>query len=273
MTTIDERQHRALLQKIARRVMMEKGFFPFFSPGAIAELEAILGPAMETEESTRDLKALLWCSIDNDDSRDLDQLTVAEALPNGAAKVLIAISDVDAVVKKRSALDEHAQQNTVSIYTAAETFPMLPEKLSTGLTSLNYESNRLAIVIEMVLAEDGSLVSWDLYGAMVRNHAKLAYNSVAAWLEGHGPMPQEIAAVPGLDENLRLQDRTAQKLKALRHLRGALDLETIETHPVFEGDKLADLKIEQKNRAKDTQTLGPDHRACRRARHNASQRA
>jgi VacB/RNase II family 3'-5' exoribonuclease len=251
MTNTDDKQHRFILQKIARRVMMEKGFFPFFSPGAIAELDGIHGPATQTDGSTRDLRNLLWCSIDNDDSRDLDQLTVAEALPNEAVKILVAIADVDAVIRKQSALDEHARQNTTSIYTAAETFPMLPEKLSTDLTSLNYESDRLAIVIEMVLAEDGSLGSSDLYGATVRNHAKLAYNSVAAWLEGNGPMPQEVGAVKGLDENLRLQDRTAQKLKALRHLHGALDLETIEAHPVFDGDKLKDLEAEKKNRAKE----------------------
>jgi len=231
--------------------MMERGFFPDFSPQAIAELDGIHGPATRTEESTRDLRNLLWCSIDNDDSRDLDQLTHAEAMPNGAAKVLVAIADVDALVKKQSVLDDHARQNTTSVYTVAETFPMLPERLSTDLTSLNYESDRLAIVIEMAIAGDGSLQSSDLYGATVRNRSKLAYNSVAAWLEGNGPMPQEISTVKGLDENLRLQDRVAQKLKALRHLHGALDLETIEARPVFDGDELKDLEADNMNRAKD----------------------
>ena len=231
--------------------MTERGFLPDFSPEAIAELDGIHGPATRTEESTRDLRNLIWCSIDNDDSRDLDQLTVAEAMPNGAAKVLVAVADVDAVVRKQSALDEHAKQNTTSVYTVAETFPMLPEKLSTDLTSLNYESDRLAIVIEMVIAGDGSLQSSDIYGATVRNRAKLAYNSVAAWLEGNGPMPQEISTVKGLDENLRLQDRVAQKLKANRHQHGALDLETIEARPVFDGDELRDLEADKTNKAKD----------------------
>jgi exoribonuclease-2 len=251
MTNTDDRQHRYLLQKIAHRVMAERGLFPDFSPGAIAELDGIHGPATRTEESTRDLRNLIWCSIDNDDSRDLDQLTVAEALPDGAAKVFVAVADVDAVVKKQSALDDHAKQNTTSVYTVAETFPMLPEKLSTDLTSLNFESDRLAIVIEMVIAGDGSLQSSDIYGATVRNRAKLAYNSVAAWLDGNGPMPQGIGAVKGLDENIRLQDSVAQKLKALRHLHGALDLETIEARPVFEGDELKNLEAEKKNRAKE----------------------
>jgi VacB/RNase II family 3'-5' exoribonuclease len=251
MKNTDDRQHRSRLKIIARRVMMERGFFPDFSPQAITELNGIHGPAAQTEESTRDLRNILWCSIDNDDSRDLDQLTAAEAMPNGAAKVLVAIADVDAVVKKQSVLDDHARQNTTSVYTVVETFPMLPEKLSTDLTSLNYESDRLAIVIEMVLAGDGSLQSSDLYGATVRNRAKLAYNSVAAWLGGNGPIPQGIDTVKGLDENLRLQDRVAQKLKALRHQHGALDIETIEARPVFDGDELKDLKAEKKNRAKE----------------------
>jgi VacB/RNase II family 3'-5' exoribonuclease len=251
MTNTDEKRHRPRLNKIAHRVMLEKGLAPDFSPQAVAQLNEIHEPAKRTEESTRDLRHLLWCSIDNDDSRDLDQLTFAESMPDGAAKVLVAIADVDAIIKKQSALDDHAQQNTTSVYTVSETFPMLPEKLSTDLTSLNFQSDRLAIVIEMVLAADGSLQSSELYEAMVYNHAKLAYNSVAAWLEGTGPVPQEISSIKGLDENLRLQDRVAQKLKALRHLHGALDLETIEARPVFDGDELKDLKAEKKNRAKE----------------------
>jgi len=251
MTDTNDRQHRSILQRIAHRAMLERGLVPDFPPRALAELEGIRGPAARTEVSTRDLRNLLWCSIDNNDSRDLDQLTVAEAMPGGAAKILVAIADVDAVVKKRSALDDHARQNTTSVYTVAETFPMLPEKLSTDLTSLNHDSDRLAIVIEMILAGDGSLQSSDVYGAAVRNRARLAYNSVAAWLEGGGPMPQGIDAVSGLDENLRLQDRVAQKLKALRHRHGALDLETIEARPVFDGDELKDLEADRKNRAKD----------------------
>ena len=251
MTDTNDRQHRSILQRIAHRAMRERGLVPDFPPRALAELEGIRGPAARTEVSTRDLRNLLWCSIDNNDSRDLDQLTVAEAMPGGAAKILVAIADVDAVVKKRSALDDHARQNTTSVYTVAETFPMLPEKLSTDLTSLNHDSDRLAIVIEMILAGDGSLQSSDVYGAAVRNRARLAYNSVADWLEGNGPMPQGIGAVSGLDENLRLQDRVAQKLKALRHRHGALDLETIEARPVFDGDELKDLEADRKNRAKD----------------------
>jgi len=247
----NNKQHRTILQRIAHQAMVEKGLVPDFPPPALAELEGIHGPATAADGSPHDLRKLLWCSIDNDDSRDLDQLTVAEALPNGSVKVLVAIADVDAVVKKRSALDDHARQNTTSVYTVAETFPMLPEKLSTDLTSLNYASDRLAVVIEMVLADDGTLQSSDIYEATVRNWAKLAYNSVAGWLEGSGPMPPVIGVVSGLDENLRLQDRVAQKLRALRHQQGALDLETIEARPVFTGNELTDLAADERNRAKD----------------------
>ena len=231
--------------------MRERGLVPDFPVQALAELDGIHGPATRAEESTHDLRDLLWCSIDNDDSRDLDQLAVAEDLPDGAAKVLVAIADVDALVKKRSALDDHARQNTTSVYTVAETFPMLPEKLSTDFTSLNHASDRLAIVIEMVFSGDGSLQSSDLYRATVRNRAKLAYNSVAGWLEGSGPTPQGISTVSGLDENLRLQDRVAQKLKALRHQHGALDLETIQARPVFDGEELKNLEADKGNRAKE----------------------
>src|ERR1039457_4229608 len=203
MTDPAGRPHRSILRGIAHRAMLERGLVPDFPLQALAELDRIHGPATRTEESTRDLRNLLWCSIDNDDSRDLDQLAVAEAMPDGAAKVLVAIADVDAVVKKQSALDDHARQNTTSVYTVAETFPMLPEKLSTDLTSLNYASDRLAIVIEMVFGADGTLQSSGICQATVRNWAKLAYNSVAGWLESSGPMPQGISTVSSLDENLR----------------------------------------------------------------------
>jgi VacB/RNase II family 3'-5' exoribonuclease len=230
---------------------MERGLLPDFGSRAIAELEAIHGPAQPGEESMRDLRNLVWCSIDNDDSLDLDQLTVAIPLPGENVNILVAIADVDAIVKTRSALDKHARHNTTSVYTAAEIFPMLPEKLSTDLTSLNLESDRLAIIVDMNIGRDGAVQSSDIYQAVVRNHAKLAYNSVGRWLEGSGPIPPSIRSVDGLVENLRLQDRVARGLKSLRHTHGALDLETIEARPVFEGDEIKDLEVETRNRAKD----------------------
>jgi exoribonuclease-2 len=231
--------------------MLEKRLLPHFSNDALAELDNIHAPATIDSPQVRDLRNLLWASIDNDDSRDLDQLTVAEAITGDNIKVLVAVADVDSIVKNRSAIDDHAQHNTTSVYTAAEIFPMLPEKLSTNITSLNFNEDRPAIVIEMVIGLDGSLKASDIYRARVRNHAKLAYNSVAAWLEGKGIMPEAITAVNGLAENLRMQDRVAQSMKGLRHTHGALSFETIEARPVFEGDEIRDLKVEKKNRAKD----------------------
>jgi exoribonuclease-2 len=231
--------------------MLEKGLLPEFSGDALSELDKILTPATIDDEQVRDLRNILWASIDNDDSRDLDQLTVAETMHGDEVKVLVAVADVDSIVKSRSAIDDHAQHNTTSVYTAAEIFPMLPEKLSTNLTSLNFNEDRLAIVIEMVIGLDGSLKASDIYRAHVRNHAKLAYNSAAAWLEGKEIVPEAISAVNGLAENLRMQDRIAQSMKSLRHTHGALSLETIETRPIFEGDEIRDLEVEKKNRAKD----------------------
>jgi exoribonuclease-2 len=163
---------------------------------------------------------------------------------------MVAVADVDALVRNGSAIDDHASHNTTSVYTAAITFPMLPDKLSTNLTSLNFNEDRLAIVIEMMVNADGSVKDSDIYRARVRNHAKLAYNSVAAWLEG-GVMPEALAAVSGLSENLRTQDRLAQSMKAFRHHHGALDFETVEARPVFEGDTIRELNVEKRNRAKD----------------------
>jgi exoribonuclease-2 len=248
----NDQQHRAILQSIAQRVMLERGLLPDFSAEALTELGEIQASAVATNgESIRDLANLLWASIDNDDSRDLDQLTVAEVMPGDRVKILVAIADVDSLVKNGSAIDDHARHNTTSVYTAARIFPMLPEKLSTDLTSLNFNEERLSVVVEMVIGADGSLQDSDVYQARVRNHAKLAYNGVAAWLEKNGVIPEAIVAVQGLAENLQLQDRVAQSMKNFRHIHGALSLETIEAKPVFDGDQIRALEIEEKNRAKE----------------------
>jgi VacB/RNase II family 3'-5' exoribonuclease len=248
---MDDQQHRAILRDIARRAMLERGLLPDFSATALAELGRMQGAAATDGEPARDLRSLLWASIDNDDSLDLDQLTVAETLPGDRVKIMVAVADVDTLVKDGSAIDEHARHNTTSVYTAAQTFSMLPEKLSTDLTSLNLGEARLSFVVETVVDAEGSLQDSAVYRARVRNHAKLAYDSVAAWLEGNGTVPEAITAVDGLAENLRVQDKAAQSLKSLRHLHGALGLETIEARPIFEGDAIRGLKAEERNRAKD----------------------
>lgn len=248
----NETQNRTTLQNIARRAMLTRGLLPEFSPQAVSELAKMQAAAkVSLATKARDLRDLLWASIDNDDSEDLDQLTFAEELPEGKTKIRVAVADVDALVKKDSAIDKDAQQNTTSVYTAAQIFPMLPAKLSTNLTSLNLNEDRLAMVVEMTIGPEGSLLDSDVYQAAVRNHAKLAYNSVGAWLERKTTVPEAVAAKEGLTENLLLQDRAAQKMKSLRHAQGALSLETIEAKSVFEGDKISDLQVEEKNRAKE----------------------
>ena len=251
MLTPPNGRRKGILERIAYRVMKERGFLPDFSGAALKELEKIQQVDGGAESPGKDLRPLLWASIDNDDSLDLDQLTVAETLPDKTVKILVAVADVDALVKKNSAIDEHARQNTTSVYTAGKTFPMLPERLSTDLTSLNYHEDRPAMVIEMVISDGGEMQSSNIYRARVRNHAKLAYNTVAAWLEGKGSVPEAVAVVPSLAENLRIQDRVAQQLKARRHEHGALDLQTLEARPVFAGDEIQDLRVEERNRAKE----------------------
>jgi exoribonuclease-2 len=251
VATQPDARRKSGLEQIARRAMKEYGFLPDFSVDALKELETVQQADRGEESPGVDLRHLLWASIDNDDSLDLDQLTVAEALPDKQVKVWVAIADVDALVEKNSAIDAHARYNTTSVYTAGGIFPMLPEKLSTDRTSLNYHEDRPAMVIEMVIDDGGVIHASTIYRARVRNQAKLAYNSVAAWLDGKGPIPAAAAAVPGLAENLRLQDRVAQQLKALRHKHGALGLQSLEARPVFAGDEIQDLRAEEPNRAKE----------------------
>jgi exoribonuclease-2 len=247
----DGLHHRSLLQEIARTAMLDRGLLPDFSPKVLDELEHITASERKPGQSVRDLRNLLWCSIDNDDSKDLDQLTVAEKLNNGFLKVLVAVADVDAMVRKSTAIDNHAAQNTTTVYTAAAIFPMIPLKLSTDLTSLNFESDRLALVIEMVIDQEGVLKGSDIYRAWVRNQAKLCYDNLSEWLENKGPIPEEAARIPGLADNLKLQDQAAQKLKDFRHEQGALDFITIKASPVFDGDRISDLKTEWKNRTRE----------------------
>ncbi len=240
-----------LLGDIARRAMLERGLLPEFSAAALKQADDITAPATAAVPEVRDLRSLLWASIDNDDSRDLDQLSVAQALADGAVTLWVAIADVDAVVHRGSPIDDHARSNTTSVYTVPRIFPMLPEKLSTDLTSLGEGQERVAIVVEMTVNAHGALTASDVYRALVRNQAKLAYNGVGAWLTNKGPAPARVAAVPGLDEQLRLQDRAAQALRAVRQARGALNLETIEARPVFDGVVLRDLRPDTTNRAHD----------------------
>jgi VacB/RNase II family 3'-5' exoribonuclease len=231
--------------------MLERGLQPDFPAAAVAQANSITEPGTPTGPAVRDLRGLLWASIDNDDSQDLDQLSVAEPLTDAAVKILVAIADVDAIVKIGSPLDEHARTNTTSVYTAAQIFPMLPEKLSTNLTSLADGQERVSLVMEMTIDAGGAITGSDIYRAQVRNRAKLAYNSVAAWLDGNAAAPARVAAVPGMEQQLRIQDKAAQAMRRLRREHGALTLETIEARAVFDGGTLTDFRVDERNRAKD----------------------
>jgi len=239
------------LKSVARQAMQDYGFLPDFSPQALTQLGTLPVAARDASSDLRDLRHLLWASIDNDDSRDLDQLSAAELLANDTVKVLVAIADVDCLVKADTPIDAHAAANTTSVYTAAQIFPMLPEKLSTDLTSLAQDQDRLSLVVEMTFDAEGVQTEAGLYRAMVRNHAKLAYNAVAAWLNGTGPKPAAIAAVEGMEEQIRLQDRVAQSLKRARYERGALTLDTSGSQAILSDGVLADLRPDEKNRAKE----------------------
>jgi exoribonuclease-2 len=239
------------LTAIARQAMIEHGLLPDFSPEAQRQADATSQASSTPRPKIRDLRALLWSSIDNDDTRDLDQLVVAEPLSGGSIKILVAIADVDALVERSSPVDDHARSNTTSVYTAAKVFPMLPEKFSTDLTSLHQGQERLAIVIEMAIDTAGKITSSDVYRALVLNRARLTYDGVAAWLDGHAPPPTQVSAVAGLDAQLRQQDQIAQTLRRVRFERGALNFETVQARPVFNEGVLADLRADERNRAKE----------------------
>jgi exoribonuclease-2 len=233
----------------AREEMIHEGFQPDFPPGAKQELIALRArPVGAAAGSVRDRRALLWSSIDNDTSRDLDQIEVAEEVAGGI-RVRVGIADVDADVTAGSAIDGHAASQTTTVYTAVRTFPMLPEELSTDLTSLGENVDRMSVVVEMVVGADGSIVSSDVYRALVRNKAQLTYEGVGPWLEGTAPAPPKVAASPDLAAQLKLQDEAAAALRERRHELGALDFDRVEARPVVSEGKVSGLEARRKNRA------------------------
>jgi len=252
---MDRNVNRITLQHIARKAMISRGLAPEFPDAVFTELKKITSPATCRTDVAKDMRDLLWCSVDNDDSLDLDQLSYAEQLPGNKVRLLVAIADVDALVTKQCNIDNYASQNTATIYTVAEMFPMLPEKLSTDFTSLRLDADRCAVVVDMIIDDEGAMQQSDVYRATVRNRAKLQYDSLAAWFEENGTVPSEIRKIEGLAKNIQLQDRIAQKMKELRYEHGALEFETIQARPVFDGDSLSEMKVEQKNRAKSLSTL------------------
>lgn len=240
------------LQATARQIMQKNGFEPDFPPQVSQQLASLKEQSQSRADGkVRDLRNLLWSSIDNDTSRDLDQIEVAEQSSNGDVKVMIGIADVDAYVSKLTPIDEHAARETTTVYTGVRNFPMLPEELSTGVTSLLEGQDRACIVTEFTVDAEGNIKSSEVYPAIVRNKAQLQYNSVGAWLEGTAAAPAKVAASSDLQQQLKLQDSVAQKLKNQRFQHGALNLQTDEVHPLVVNNQVTDLVKQQKNRATD----------------------
>src|ERR1700722_3723637 len=239
------------LQATAKQIMQQRGFQPDFPPEVsqqVAELK-VHPPQVAPAGNIGDLRNLLWSSIDNDTSRDLDQIEVAERLPNGDVKIMIGIADVDAFVPKQTPIDQHAARETTTVYAGVRNFPMLPEELSTGITSLLENQDRLSVVCEFVVDSDGHVKYSDVYRALVRNQAQLQYNSVGAWLQGTAPAPTKVASSADLQAQLRLQNEVAQKLRKLRYVNGALNIETDELLPLLLNEQVVDVVNQQKNYA------------------------
>jgi len=246
VTTVSQHEQLAAL---AAAAMRERGLDPVFPPAALAQASALTTAPVVATEPVKDLRELPWCSIDNDDSRDLDQLSAAEQLAGGRVRILVAVADVDVAARKGSPIDGHAAVNTTSVYTPAAVFPMLPPRLSTDLTSLNANVDRLVLIVDYVVNADGTIESDDVYGATVRNHAHLVYDDIDGFLSGRAPLPPD-GRLPAIAQQLEIQDSVAQALSRRRHELGALDFDIAETRVRFEGENLRDLKPELPNRAK-----------------------
>lgn len=243
------------LNALARKALIENGFAPNFPPQVIEAAQSlderqIIADAV-ADSSVKDLRSLLWSSIDNASSLDLDQAEYAEKLPNGDIRLLVGIADVDAFVPKNSALDKFAAENTVSVYAGSHVYPMLPEWLSTDLTSLREGADRLAIITEIVVCLDGDVREVNIYRALLHNYAKLSYEETGAWLDGRGRIPTRVVNAEGMEAQIHLQQEAAERLRNLRRKNGTLEFETIESKPIFENGRITDLQFEPPNAARD----------------------
>jgi exoribonuclease-2 len=241
------------LQRIARELMLENGFEPDFPPQVEQQCSQLKAkpPEVKADGNIRDLRNLLWSSIDNDTSRDLDQIEVTERLPNGQTRVMVGIADVDALVPKACPIDQHASKETTTVYTGVRNFSMLPEQLSTGTTSLLEDDDKPSIVIEFLVDQNGCVSGGSAYRAITRNKAQLTYNAVGAWLEGKGAAPAKVGASAELQEQLKLQNDVAQALKRERYQHGALNIESTETRPVMLNNQIVDIARQDRNMATD----------------------
>jgi VacB/RNase II family 3'-5' exoribonuclease len=241
------------LRAIAEQVVRARGFDPRFPPETQQQVSQIQQhpPAVAAGGDVRDLRNLLWSSIDNDDSKDLDQIEVAERVSDTQTKILVGIADVDAFVAKKSPIDSHAAREATTVYTGVRVFPMLPEQLSTGITSLLEGSDKLCVVTEFIVDKDGLIQSSDIYRAVARNKAQLTYSAVGSWLEGRSTADSKVASSPDLQAQLRLQSEVAERLKEQRYRHGALNIESTETHPLMSGDQIVGIANQEKNRASE----------------------
>jgi VacB/RNase II family 3'-5' exoribonuclease len=236
------------LTAIAHQAMIDAGFNPEFPKAVKDEVRSITPSVGEA----KDLRHLLWSSVDDGKTRDLDQVEYAESLEHDRIRVLIGIADVDAFVPKQSAIDAHAFGNCTSVYAGVKTFPMLPEELSTDLTSLVADQDRLVVVTELSVDHDGEVSSFNFYRAEIRNHAKLSYEKVGAWLEGKSATPASVAKIRGMEEQIRLQAQAAERLAEFRRKMGSIELGTIQAVPVMDqhGEMLR-LKVIEPNAARN----------------------
>lgn len=239
------------LTELARKTLLERHLLPAIPQQVQQEVDAIESPAKPDLSSVKDLRDKLWLSIDNEDTKDLDQITYAEVISTTQTKLFIAIADVDCLVKKGSMIDEYAQQNTTSIYTPSKVFPMLPEKLSTNFSSLLENQDRLAIVIEASIASDGAIAQYQVYSAYVRNKARLNYWQVATWLDKQGASSIPLDHVEGLDKQIRLHDQIARQLQEYRHQQGSLVLDLAESRPIVRKDSMIQMSFDERNRARE----------------------
>lgn len=238
------------LTTIAKEAMIERGFIPDFPPEVQQEIASLKRPTISSDPQIKDLRKFLWFSLDNDDSKDLDQLTFAQNGLNGKCSVYIAVADVSLLVQKNKPIDIQAAHNTTSVYTPSKVFPMLPERLSTDMSSLNPYKDRLAVIFEASLSGECLIENYEIYLGYVHNHAKLAYDNVSNWLDQKAPPPEPIATVKGLSEQIQLQDSIAQKLSKYRQTHGALTLETIEPHTILSNGVAVAISEMPKNRGR-----------------------
>lgn len=239
------------LEILAWETMKRYGFNPSYPRQVIREAEAVKEGVPEDNAPARaDLRKLMWSSIDNYDSMDLDQIEYCERGPDGEIHVKVAIADVDLYVRKNSGTDSYAAFNGTSVYMGVKTFPMLPDRLSKGISSLLPDDFHAAVVIEYTVLPDGSVRYGELYRALVANSAKLIYEEVGDWLEGTGTEPEEFSKIPGLREQVRLQDEAAKRLKEYRRRNGSLELETPEAEVIMEGKKVKEIVEQRQNAAR-----------------------